>query len=303
MNRDRERGGQPESEPDAEPDPAADPAAAAESVSRRNHGAGGGSDPGGSDSGGSNSGGSRSGVNSRSGKSFGIGRRGAQCEPLGPIGPRLLGRLACDSLMQKVLLSSGGAVLDLGRDTRTVSRAQRRALNARDRGCVIPGCSAPPQYCEAHHVVWWRNNGRTDIDNLALVCGRDHNLIHLGVWELTMINGVPWARPPSWLDPLRRLIRNTLHQRADQARNLGTQLHLVLPPDPSHTPPTWARAPEATPAPGGQPDQPTTARPVPKAPNQQPPNPGLKLPEPKPPDPDSWGPEPPEKEPGPEPSD
>jgi hypothetical protein len=168
-----------------------------------------------------------------------LGHRGATCAPLGPIGPRLLGRFGCDALLQKVLLSTGGAVLDLGRETRTVTRSQRRALNARDRGCVIPGCSAPPSWCEAHHVIWWRNGGRTDIGQLALTCGRDHTLIHLGIWELVMINGVPWARPPEWIDPLRRLTRNTLHQRADQARALGTQLQLALPPDPDRSLPLW----------------------------------------------------------------
>jgi hypothetical protein len=175
---------------------------------------------------------------------FGAGsaftRQGAECEQLGPIGPRLLGRLGCDSVMQKVLFSTSGAVLNLGRDTRTVSRAQRRALNARDRGCVVPGCSAPPQWCEAHHVVWWRRGGRTDIDGLALVCGRDHTLIHLGVWDLAMVNGVAWARPPSWIDPLRRWIRNSLHQGADQARALGVQLRLAMPVDDDQALPDWA---------------------------------------------------------------
>jgi hypothetical protein len=100
---------------------------------------------------------------------FQPGRRGAECERLGPIGPRLLGRFTCDSVMQKVLLSQSGAVLDLGRDTRTISRAQRRALNARDRGCVIPGCMAPPEYCEGHHVIWGGTSNRaTHIRHLAL---------------------------------------------------------------------------------------------------------------------------------------
>jgi len=159
--------------------------------------------------------------------------RGATCEPLGPIGAQLLGRFACDALLQRVLLAPNGAVLNLGRDTRTISPAQRRALNARDRGCVIPGCTAPPAWCDGHHVNWWRHGGRTDIDDLALVCGRDHTLIHLGVWDLTMIDGIPWARPPEWIDPWRRLIRNTYQQDADHARSLGTQLRLALdPPDP-----------------------------------------------------------------------
>jgi Domain of unknown function (DUF222) len=171
-----------------------------------------------------------------------LGARGAECEQLGPIGPTLLGRFACDAVMQRVLLAPHGAVLDLGRETRTVNRAQRRALNARDRGCVVPGCGAPPEWCEAHHVIYWRDGGLTNIDGLALVCGHDHTLIHQGVWELTMINGVPWARPPRWIDPLQRLIRNTLHDRADEARGLGTQIRLVLPTGPEPDPP-WAQPP------------------------------------------------------------
>ena len=214
-----------------------------------------------------------------------LGHRGATCEPLGPIGPRLLGRFACDAILQKVLLSTGGAVLDLGRDTRTVSRAQRRALNARDRGCVIPGCSAPPTWCEAHHVTWWRHGGRTDIDGLALTCGRDHTLIHLGIWELVMINGVPWARPPDWIDPLRRLTRNTLHQRADEARALGTQLQLTLPPDPDRGPPIWMLSHTHT---QDQPSQPPQAQSHPKQSRPKQSRPDPPHPE-RPPPPDDVG--------------
>jgi hypothetical protein len=43
-----------------------------------------------------------------------------------------------------------------------------------------------------------------------------------------MRNGVAWARPPQWIDPFQRLIRNTLHERADHARELGTQLRLAI---------------------------------------------------------------------------
>jgi hypothetical protein len=57
-----------------------------------------------------------------------------------------------------------------------------------------------------------------------------------------MINGVPWARPPDWIDPFRRLIRNTLHTRGDDARELGTQLRLNLPPDTDQNPP-WLKRP------------------------------------------------------------
>jgi hypothetical protein len=61
-----------------------------------------------------------------------------------------------------------------------------------------------------------------------------------------MIDGIPWARPPKWIDPLQRLIRNTLHERTDQARGLGTQMRLTLPTNPD---PPWAQPPDP-PAPG-----------------------------------------------------
>ena len=134
-------------------------------------------------------------------------------------------------MLTRVLLAPSGAVLDLGRSVRTASTAQRRALAARDRGCVIPGCTAPPSICEAHHVTWYRHGGSTDIANLALLCPRHHTAVHAGIWTLQMINGVPWARPPTWIDPHRRLLRNTAHQAADHARRLGQQLRLALDHD------------------------------------------------------------------------
>jgi hypothetical protein len=142
----------------------------------------------------------------------------------------MLARFACDAVLQTALLAKNGAVLDLGRDVRTVSPAQRRALVARDRGCVVPGCTAPAHLCEAHHIVYWRHGGATDITNLALVCGRHHTAIHTGTWSLTVQNGIPWAMPPDWIDQQRRPIRNTYWDDADTFHHLGTQLRLALDP-------------------------------------------------------------------------
>jgi hypothetical protein len=141
-------------------------------------------------------------------------------EYLGLIGTRLLNTMACDSVLQQAVFAPSGAALSLGREVRTVSKAQRRMLNARDRGCVLPGCTAPARRCQAHHVIWWRRGGPTDVANLALVCASCHTQIHLGAWDLVMVDGIPWARPPAYLDPLRRLIRNTFHDRLDQVTRL-----------------------------------------------------------------------------------
>jgi hypothetical protein len=140
--------------------------------------------------------------------------------------PRLLGRYACDAVLQAVTLTYDGGFLDLGRDVRTVTSIQRRALVARDRGCVIAGCTAPAHMCEAHHVTWFRNGGRSDIANLALTCHRHHTDIHAGTWELEMRFGIPWSRPPAWILPHRPWLRNTYHQTARDNRITGTQLRL-----------------------------------------------------------------------------
>lgn len=70
-----------------------------------------------------------------------------------------------------LLLGSGGMPLYLGRRTRLVQPAQRRALLARYESCAFDGCEIPAYLCEIDHVVPWWPTGRTDIDNLAPLCG------------------------------------------------------------------------------------------------------------------------------------
>ena len=131
-----------------------------------------------------------------------------------------------------MFLSPTGAVLNLGRTVRTVTPNQRRALTARDKGCVIPGCTAPLNATEAHHLRFWRNGGPTDLNNLAMVCGRHHPAIHTGIWSLTMLEGLPWVIPP-WIDPEQHPVRNQLRHARDQATRRSQQLRLTLnPPDP-----------------------------------------------------------------------
>ena len=89
-------------------------------------------------------------------------------------------RIACDSQVSRIVFGPGSAPKDLGRTQRVVSPAQRRALDARDRGCVFAGCEAPNWWCEAHHVLEWIFDGPTDLDNLGLLCERHHTKVHHG---------------------------------------------------------------------------------------------------------------------------
>ena len=85
-------------------------------------------------------------------------------------------RLCCDARRVTVRKRSDGAVLDVGRGTRTIPPALRRALEVRDRGCRFPGCGL--RFTDAHHIVHWADGGRTDLKNTVLLCRRHHRLVH-----------------------------------------------------------------------------------------------------------------------------
>jgi len=113
--------------------------------------------------------------------------------------------LACDALVVPAVLSTASEVLDLGRAYRVFNRAQRRATALRDGGCVAPGCDQPPSACHLHHMWWWIQGGRTDLDNAALLCGFHHRMVHRQGWAMCLAsNGYPQLVPPTSIDPQQR---------------------------------------------------------------------------------------------------
>jgi Domain of unknown function (DUF222)/HNH endonuclease len=99
-------------------------------------------------------------------------------------------RLCCDARVRPLVFRRDGQPLALGRSTRTVSRAQRRALRYRDGGCTFPGCEAK-LFLDAHHIVHWADGGSTDLANLALLCRHHHRLHHEGGYVIAMVGGRP----------------------------------------------------------------------------------------------------------------
>nr|WP_091930671.1 HNH endonuclease signature motif containing protein [Blastococcus sp. DSM 46786] len=88
--------------------------------------------------------------------------------------------LACDGGVSRIVIGPDGEVLDYGRRQRISPPPLRRALDARDRGCVFTGCDAPAHWCDVHHLVHWIDGGQTDLGNCALLCERHHTKIHHG---------------------------------------------------------------------------------------------------------------------------
>ena len=71
-----------------------------------------------------------------------------------------------------------------------------RQLRYRDSECRFPGCGAR-QFTQAHHIVWWKRGGTTDLGNLVLVCSFHHKLVHEHGWGLRRdpTGEVRWFRP------------------------------------------------------------------------------------------------------------
>lgn len=109
----------------------------------------------------------------------------------GPQTRSLVETILCDARLTRVLLDSRGQVTGLEALGDTITKAQRRALAARDHGCVARGCHRPPAFCDAHHLDSRGDGGATSIDNLVLLCRRHHTLWHRGRLTLRQLY-VPW---------------------------------------------------------------------------------------------------------------
>ena len=105
-------------------------------------------------------------------------------------------RLACDADLIAVCLGTDGEVLDVGRTARLITPALWRALVARDRHCAFPGCTRPPVMGHAHHIVHWADGGKTSLDNLVLVCGEHHRVLHHTPWQVRLNPARRQARVP-----------------------------------------------------------------------------------------------------------
>ena len=102
-------------------------------------------------------------------------------ELVGSADSDVVGVVVCNG----VVLHAPGS-LDQGRTNRIANRAQRRSLRAMYATCSIPGCSVGFDRCHIHHIIWWRNGGRTDLANLIPLCAKHHTNVHHDGWTISL---------------------------------------------------------------------------------------------------------------------
>jgi hypothetical protein len=122
-------------------------------------------------------------------------------------------RLACDCGVVGVVEDERGVPLSVGRRTRSIPGAMKRALLRRDRTCRFPGCGTRV-FLEGHHITHWAEGGETALSNLLCLCTHHHRYVHEygyeirsgtgGEIEFVDDRGRPVSAHPSPAKPPRR---------------------------------------------------------------------------------------------------
>jgi Domain of unknown function (DUF222)/HNH endonuclease len=101
-------------------------------------------------------------------------------------------RIACDAAISRII-GKGELDAEITRASRSTPPATRRALAARDRGCVAEHCNRPAQWTDSHHVKHWIDQGPTTMTNLILLCRPHHRKVHEEGWGLQRLTTGRWA--------------------------------------------------------------------------------------------------------------
>jgi hypothetical protein len=114
-----------------------------------------------------------------------------------PVAGESARRIACDAEITPIVLDAAGDPMHVGRSRRTTPPRLRKALNVRDRHCIVRGCEMPPQFCDAHHLRSWLDGGETNLEGLVLICRTHHMDVHERGYRLVRrLDGELVAIPP-----------------------------------------------------------------------------------------------------------
>jgi hypothetical protein len=132
-------------------------------------------------------------------------------------------RLACDTGVVPVVRNSDGSPLDLGREVRLYTRAQRLVISALQGGCARDGCNAPASFCEVHHLHHWSDGGKTDVNDGVLLCRFHHMQLHNYGHRIVRVAGRSYEDSYYWIPsklsdpeqtPIKLRFRGVAHHNA-----------------------------------------------------------------------------------------
>ena len=134
------------------------------------------------------------------------------------------GRMSCDASVRRLVIDPLGVPLDMGREVRVFTSAQRRALAARDLGCRFPGCFRPSRFTDAHHLVPWARGGVSDLANGLLLCRFHHRQVHEGGWRIEPADASAATHGALWfVGPVGQRLESKLASRPGAHSDVATR--------------------------------------------------------------------------------
>ncbi|WP_229052356.1 HNH endonuclease signature motif containing protein [Aeromicrobium sp. Leaf350] len=157
----------------------------------------------------------------------------AELQGFGPIGPKLLSYITCTGESTPILTSCGDVeqaqILNVGDTIRLATPAQRKAVIAKQAGqCAAPGCTNT--HLEIHHVNWWSQGGKTNIDELVGYCECCHMLIHQGLLKVEATGGGQFTMTTRDGRPIDLTLRRTTRERLRTIRRNAQRAREHEPP-------------------------------------------------------------------------
>jgi hypothetical protein len=121
---------------------------------------------------------------------------GCEVENGPAIDPRTVRRLLCDARVQTIVENQAGDAVSVTSLRREPPSWMVRQVRYRDRSCRFPGCGAK-RFTQVHHVRLWRHGGKTELQNLMLICSHHHRLVHELGWTVSRARDgvVRWFTP------------------------------------------------------------------------------------------------------------
>ena len=149
-----------------------------------------------------------------------------------------LRRIACDAALVPTRTDGSDAtVLEVGRRTRSIPPAIRRALWVRDRGCRFPGC-LHTRFLHGHHIQHWLHGGATSLANLVLLCPHHHRLVHEGGFAIDVEqDGALVFRSPVRSPLVPVPARTTVEEEVNPLEEWAAERDLEFTPDTNR--PAW----------------------------------------------------------------
>jgi hypothetical protein len=136
-------------------------------------------------------------------------------------------RLLCDAGVVPILEDGAGRTIEIGRKSRTMPAALRRALDVRDRTCRFPGCAH--RRCDAHHITHWADGGETSLSNALKLCRRHHRYVHEFGFSVATRDGDfaffdPGGRPIPAVPARPRLAEGSFDRLGSSLRRSGIEI-------------------------------------------------------------------------------